>query len=117
MKAISRNRVIREGPAESLWKTKRTFPLRIWIVDNSGSMATTDGHRVVETPKKNDVKFVNCTRWSEMQQTVDDAQLAALIKSPTVFACSTIPDASSASTISIAERGDALLTKTLLSRP
>jgi Mg-chelatase subunit ChlD len=41
-----------EGTAESLWKTKRTFPLRIWIVDTSGSMATTDGHRVVETPKE-----------------------------------------------------------------
>ena len=46
----------------------------------------TDGHRLVEMAKKNDVKLVACSRWAEMQQTVDyHVQMAALIKSPTVF--------------------------------
>ena len=62
------------------------FPLRIWVVDNSGSMTKNDGHRMVETTKKDDVKIVGCTRWTEIQETVDyHAQMAALLQAPTVF--------------------------------
>ena len=39
---------------------------RIWIVDNSGSMQKTDGHRLVETGKRQHVKFVECSRWEEI---------------------------------------------------
>ena len=39
---------------------------RIWIVDNSGSMQKTDGHRLVETGKRHHVKFVECSRWEEI---------------------------------------------------
>jgi hypothetical protein len=114
MKALEEQGYTR-GLAESLWKTKQTFPLRIWIVDNSGSMSTTDGHRVVETPKKNNVKFISCTRWAEMQQTVDyHAQLAALIKSPTVFRMLNDPGrANGPQQFSIAERGDAYIDEDL----
>jgi hypothetical protein len=114
MKALEHQGFTR-GLAESLWKTKRMFPLRIWVVDNSGSMAATDGHRVVETLKKNDVKFVNCTRWAEMQQTVDyHAQLAALIKSPTVFRMLNDPGrVNGPQQFSIAERGDAFIDEDL----
>jgi Mg-chelatase subunit ChlD len=114
MKALEQQGYSR-GLAESLWKTKRTFPLRIWIVDNSGSMNTTDGHRVVEMPKKNDMKLINCTRWAEMQQTVDyHAQLAALIKSPTVFRMLNDPGrVNGPQQFSIAERGDAYIDEDL----
>ena len=76
------------GLAESLLKNKVAFPLSIWIVDNSGSMNTQDGHRLVTTAKmkKHHVRLVECTRWAEMQQTVSyHAELAALLKTPTVF--------------------------------
>ena len=75
-----------QGLAEALRTNKRAFPLSIWIVDNSGSMATRDGHRFVETTDSSAVKAVECTRWAEMQQTVSyHVQMAALLQSPTVF--------------------------------
>jgi Mg-chelatase subunit ChlD len=74
------------GLAEALQLNKRAFPLSIWIVDNSGSMAQRDGHRFVETARSSTVKVVECTRWAEMQETVDyHIQMAALLSSPTVF--------------------------------
>lgn len=74
------------GLAEALMKNKMAFPLSFWIVDNSGSMNKQDGHRFVETNRERQLKLVSCTRWSEMQQTVEyHAQLAALLKNPTVF--------------------------------
>jgi hypothetical protein len=63
---------------------KRAFSHSIWVVDNSGSMQTLDGQRIVVTNQK--YKFVETTRWSEMQQTVDyHAQLAALLEFTTTF--------------------------------
>lgn len=74
------------GLAQALQANKRAFPLSIWIVDNSGSMAARDGHRFVETTRSDKVRIVDCTRWSEMQQTVAyHVQMAALLQSPTVF--------------------------------
>jgi hypothetical protein len=85
---------------------KRAFTNSIWIVDNSGSMQTQDGKRIVLTTTSTGhhhhdnhhhksafggssdgtYKFVPCTRWAEMQQTVDyHAQLAALLEFPTTF--------------------------------
>lgn len=75
-----------EGLAEALIKNKIAFPLSIWVVDNSGSMANRDGHRIVETAAKSNIKLVSCTRWAEMQQTVEyHIQMAALLRNPTVF--------------------------------
>jgi hypothetical protein len=37
---------IPEGIQEEILFSCRAFPLRIWIIDNSGSMATGDGHMV-----------------------------------------------------------------------
>jgi hypothetical protein len=50
------------GLAKTLSETKEAFPLRIWVVDNSGSMRTLDGHKIVETLNSNDIKLVQCTR-------------------------------------------------------
>lgn len=52
-----------EGLAEALHASANAFPLRIWVVDNSGSMRATDGNRFVQTSKKDDIKVVDCTRW------------------------------------------------------
>jgi Mg-chelatase subunit ChlD len=97
-----------QGLAEALMKNKMAFPMAIWVVDNSGSMAHQDGHRLVESTKSNDLKFVTCSRWAEMQQTVDyHAQMAALIKNPTVFRLLNDPGRiSGPQQFSIAERGE-----------
>lgn len=75
-----------DGLIKSIARSNMEFPLRIWIVDNSGSMATGDGHRLVSTGNTNDVRFVGCSRWSEIKETVEyHAQIAALLEAPTVF--------------------------------
>lgn len=75
-----------EGLIKSIARSNMSFPLRIWVVDNSGSMMMQDGHRLVNTAQSNIVRMVNCTRWAEIKETVEyHAQLAALLESPTVF--------------------------------
>jgi hypothetical protein len=76
---------------------KRAFANSIWVVDNSGSMQTQDGQRIIisnnnhhnkttTTTNNSNYKFIQSTRWAEMQQTVDyHAQLAALLEFPTTF--------------------------------
>ena len=45
-----------------------------------------DGHRIVSTGKKDLMKAVECTRWEELQGTVEyHAQMAALLDTPTIF--------------------------------
>lgn len=74
------------GLAKMLGDSLDVFPLRIWIVDNSGSMSHNDGHRFVETSSSSNVKVVRCTRWKEIQETVEyHARMAALLKAPTIF--------------------------------
>jgi hypothetical protein len=74
------------GLINAISRNCMTFPLRIWVVDNSGSMSIHDGHRMVETKSKNDVKFVTCTRWAEIRETVEyHVQMGALLEAPTVF--------------------------------
>lgn len=55
------------GLARTLIRSTDSFGVRIWLVDNSGSMNNTDGHLVVQShdpPFK--IKDVNCTRWEEV---------------------------------------------------
>ena len=74
------------GLANSLSHTIKNFPLRIWVVDNSGSMQNTDGHRFVETKRSQDVKVVNCSRWNEIKDCIEyHAQMAASLEAPTTF--------------------------------
>jgi hypothetical protein len=74
------------GLIKSIQRNNVSFPLRIWVVDNSGSMSMGDGHRIVSTSNNNNVKLVGCSRWTEIRDTVDyHVQMAALLQAPTVF--------------------------------
>jgi len=74
-----------EGMIESISRSNDSFPLRIWIVDNSGSMNTKDGHKIHQT-SDNHLLLQNCTRWAEIQNTVSyHAQIASLLEAPTSF--------------------------------
>ena len=74
------------GLATSIAQTIKNFPLRIWVIDNSGSMQHTDGHRFVETRKHQDVKVVNCSRWDEIKGCVEyHCMISAALEAPTVF--------------------------------
>ena len=74
------------GLAQMLGESLDVFPLRVWIVDNSGSMSLNDGHRFVSTSSSSNIKVVQCTRWKEIQETVEyHARMAALMKAPTIF--------------------------------
>lgn len=64
-----------------------SFPERVWVVDNSGSMANGDGHRVVcRSEDVSSTKIVPCTRWQELRESVDfHSQLACALNAPTGF--------------------------------
>ena len=74
------------GLASSLIKVKLSFPFRVWIVDNSGSMRTPDGHRIVETTSSKTVTIVPGTRWEELCETMKyHIRLVDLLQAPTCF--------------------------------
>jgi hypothetical protein len=77
------------GLAEELVRAKDMFPLRRWIVDNSGSMLTADCVRLVPVTtaaKEGKMDSVKCTRWNEMQNTVaSHAHLAGILQATTIF--------------------------------
>lgn len=84
------------GLADALSKVKETFPLRIWVLDNSGSMQKADGKRLVETSRKDQVKYITSTRWEELREcSIYHVQLAALLEAPTTFRLLNDPGASS----------------------
>ena len=61
------------------------MPLRIWVVDNSGSMSAADGNRIVTT-STGATKMVACTRWNEIQECVQyHGSLARDTQAPTAF--------------------------------
>jgi len=77
-----------KGLSMSLEDVKNIFALRIWIVDNSGSMKNSDGHRIIPSPGTgpNAIKFVPSSRWDEIVECVQyHARLAGLIEAPTRF--------------------------------
>lgn len=95
------------GLIKSIARSNMNFPLRIWVVDNSGSMMTGDGHRIIQTGNNSDVRFVSCSRWAEIQETVEyHAQIAALLQAPTVFRLLNDPGRMAGpQQFSVAERG------------
>ena len=51
------------GLVDIVSQAKNYFPVRFWIVDNSGSMNKTDGNRLLPTKNNAHVKMEQCTRW------------------------------------------------------
>eukprot|EP00816_Leptocylindrus_hargravesii_P009996 CAMPEP_0196812126 /NCGR_PEP_ID=MMETSP1362-20130617/20250_1 /TAXON_ID=163516 /ORGANISM="Leptocylindrus danicus, Strain CCMP1856" /LENGTH=412 /DNA_ID=CAMNT_0042187555 /DNA_START=73 /DNA_END=1311 /DNA_ORIENTATION=+ len=75
-----------KGLIQALLKNRLVFPLTVWVIDNSGSMACADGQRLVETSSPDDVQLVSCTRWSELEQTTEyHIRMASLLQSPSIF--------------------------------
>jgi hypothetical protein len=76
-----------EGLIHALAANRLAIAHTIWLVDNSGSMLTADGCHMVESRGGTECfQLAPCTRWRELEQTVEyHAQLAALLKAPTTF--------------------------------
>jgi hypothetical protein len=73
------------GLIHALENNRKNFASSMWIVDNSGSMSTGDGHKI-SACLDGCLKFSSCTRWNELQQTVEfHAQMAATLRAPTSF--------------------------------
>jgi hypothetical protein len=69
----------------ALIKSLKKIPIRFIITDDSGSMMTNDGHRLIGQGTKN-VKMIQCTRWSELTSSLKfHAELAHASKAPTEF--------------------------------
>lgn len=80
-----RRRGFTEGLVQALLENKDAFAKRIWIVDNSSSKLTQDGHCIISTTPRH-VSFRDCSRWEEIQETVIyHMELAELIQAPTEF--------------------------------
>mmetsp|Transcript_22206 Transcript_22206/g.32783 ORF Transcript_22206/g.32783 Transcript_22206/m.32783 type:complete len:383 (+) Transcript_22206:81-1229(+) len=74
------------GLAQSLTNNFQLFSHRFWVVDNSGSMQETDGHRIVDTADKSNVKIVSASRWEEIRECVNyHVRVARLLHAPTDF--------------------------------
>lgn len=73
-----------EGLQESLLHSCDKIPIRFVVVDDSGSMGTSDGKRTVGTGKA--TKVIECTRWSELTSSLGFlAELAETLGAPTEF--------------------------------
>jgi hypothetical protein len=61
------------------------IPIRFFICDDSGSMSTEDGHRLMGAPGAQQ-KFVSCTRWAELTAALNfHATVAKAANAPTQF--------------------------------
>jgi len=104
-----------DGLARAVVESCSSFPLRIWIIDNSGSMNSVDGNMLVATKSSSEVKSVSCTRWKEIQESVKyHAQMAALLKAPTTFRFLNHPGVSGLEQeFSVADKGDGMIEEDL----
>lgn len=73
------------GLQEGLLKSVRKIPIRFFIVDDSGSMSTNDGKKILRSgPGK--AKVVSCTRWSELTDALHfHIELAEACQAPSEF--------------------------------
>jgi len=75
-----------QGLAQAVASNRHHFSLFMWIVDNSGSMNTYDGHKFVETKNSTMVRSVPCSRWEELQQTLSyHIRMSAVTRDATIF--------------------------------
>lgn len=72
------------GLQKSLFNSCKKIPIRFFIVDDSGSMGTSDGKRVVGAGSN--TKVIECTRWAEVTSSLMfHAELAEKMRTPTEF--------------------------------
>jgi len=72
------------GLQEALIKSCERMPVRFFITDDSGSMLTNDGHRIVGSGDR--TKLIGCTRWSELSASLKfHAELAHVANAPSEF--------------------------------
>ena len=72
------------GIIDEIVRSCEEFSQRIWIIDNSGSMGTSDGNRIIEIAGHE--KVANCTRWTELADSLQwHAAMAAHLAAPTEF--------------------------------
>lgn len=72
------------GLSDMAHASVKSFPLRIWIVDNSGSMAAGDGKMLKQSGTVQ--KMQSCTRWQELCATCERvAELATALGARTDF--------------------------------
>jgi hypothetical protein len=62
------HRPVPKGIQDEFIRAAEDFPVRYWIVDNSGSMTTSDGHELVvsRVGSKTYEGFSPCSRWKEL---------------------------------------------------
>ena len=85
IQVINQNYGFPPGLANQFAMSVDTFASRFWIVDNSGSMSTADGHSLIPLPKGG-YRSVGCSRWDELGSAVCwHAQLASRLRAPTQF--------------------------------
>lgn len=72
------------GVQTNLLRSCEKYPIRYFIIDDSGSMNTNDGHRIIgEAPNQ---KMIKCTRWSELTSCLKFyAELSHAARAPTEF--------------------------------
>lgn len=72
------------GLQKTLINSLHKFPIRYFIVDDSGSMNMSDGHRLIHN--NNNYKKVNSTRWNELVDCIKfHSGLAEASKTPIEF--------------------------------
>ena len=63
----------------------KTFPIRFWVVDNSGSMGLPDGQKLAKDSTGN-FKMIQTTRWQELLKDIEDVgTLSQTVGSRTEF--------------------------------
>ena len=73
-----------EGLLEQFRISASEFAMRYWIIDNSGSMQLTDGHRLVTSGGR--TALVSSSRWAELCDSLEfHSKLAAHLYAPTEF--------------------------------
>mmetsp|Transcript_26198 Transcript_26198/g.84792 ORF Transcript_26198/g.84792 Transcript_26198/m.84792 type:complete len:393 (-) Transcript_26198:566-1744(-) len=75
-----------EGILEEFRKSASAFAVRYFIIDNSGSMQLTDGHRIVPSTKTGKPTMVASSRWDELCDSLAfHSAVAAHLYAPTEF--------------------------------
>lgn len=75
-----------KGLVAAMVENSNAFPVRYFIIDNSGSMNSADGMKLIETMNGDSYKVVKCTRWEQIMDSVNyHASLAGMLFTPTKF--------------------------------